>query len=90
MAACLDFQYALNIIFSLACRNNLQTIRKERKMKRLALATIFLLLTVGTTKAATITYTDEAAFKSTLGSFTEYDFDNFVLNEGPDVCILSF
>ena len=54
-------------------------------MKRLALATIFLLLTVGTTKAATITYTDEAAFKSTLGSFTEYDFDNFVLNEGPDV-----
>ena len=35
--------------------------------------------------AATILYTDSSTFKAALGMFTVYDFDNFVLNEGPDV-----
>ena len=34
--------------------------------------------------AATILYTGSSTFKAALGTFTVHDFENFVLDEGPD------
>ena len=44
-----------------------------------------LMFTTVVVNAATILYTDSSMFKAALGTFTVYNFDNFVLGEGSDI-----
>lgn len=58
-------------------------------MSKLAAFSVALFLVsaplVERVEAAVTTFTDDALFKSSLGSFVVHGFDEFVLDEGPDV-----
>ena len=48
-------------------------VKIDKRFVAVALATLFL---AGTARAATVTFTNAAAFQAALGTFTVHDFDN--------------